>query len=127
MQLFENSGNTDVEGIDTTNACFGGTAALFNAVNWVESSSWDGRLAVVIIADIAVYAAGNARCTGGGGAIALVIGPNAPLVLDRGLKTTHMTHVYDFYKPNMSSEYPVIDGLLSLKCYLSALDICYKR
>lgn len=42
MQLFEDSGNTDVEGVDTTNACYGGTAALFNAVNWVESSSWDG-------------------------------------------------------------------------------------
>lgn len=43
MQLFEDSGNTDVEGIDTTNACYGGTAALFNAINWVESSSWDGK------------------------------------------------------------------------------------
>ena len=44
MMLFESHGNTCIEGIDTTNACFGGTAALFNAVNWVESSSWDGRL-----------------------------------------------------------------------------------
>ena len=44
MQLFEDSGNSDVEGIDTTNACYGGTAALFNAVNWIESSSWDGKL-----------------------------------------------------------------------------------
>lgn len=43
MQLFEESGNTDVEGIDTTNACYGGTAALFNAANWVESSAWDGK------------------------------------------------------------------------------------
>ena len=43
MQLFEESGNTNVEGIDTTNACYGGTAALFNAINWVESSSWDGK------------------------------------------------------------------------------------
>ena len=42
MQLFEDSGNTDVEGIDLKNACYGGTAALFNAVNWIESSSWDG-------------------------------------------------------------------------------------
>lgn len=47
MQLFEESGNTDVEGIDTTNACYGGTAALFNAVNWVESSSWDGKPCLV--------------------------------------------------------------------------------
>jgi 3-hydroxy-3-methylglutaryl CoA synthase len=43
MQLFEESGNNDVEGIDTTNACYGGTAALFNALSWIESSSWDGK------------------------------------------------------------------------------------
>jgi len=43
MQLFEDSGNHDVEGIDTTNACYGGTAALFNALSWIESSSWDGK------------------------------------------------------------------------------------
>ena len=43
MQLFQGSGNTDVEGIDTTNACYGGTNALFNSVNWVESSAWDGE------------------------------------------------------------------------------------
>ena len=42
MQLFADSGNTDVEGIDTTNACYGGTSALFNAVHWIESSYWDG-------------------------------------------------------------------------------------
>jgi len=43
MQLFAESGNTNVEGIDTTNACYGGTQALFNAVAWVESSAWDGE------------------------------------------------------------------------------------
>lgn len=42
MQLFAESGNTSVEGIDTTNACYGGTSALFNAIAWVESSAWDG-------------------------------------------------------------------------------------
>ena len=46
MQLFSASGNTDLEGIDTTNACYGGTAALLNAVNWIESSSWDGEKSV---------------------------------------------------------------------------------
>lgn len=47
MQLFKESGNTNVEGIDTTNACYGGTAALFNAVNWIESSSWDGNKSIL--------------------------------------------------------------------------------
>lgn len=48
MQLFEESGNTNIVGIDTTNACYGGTAALLNAINWMESSSWDGRFALVV-------------------------------------------------------------------------------
>ncbi|XP_038599677.1 hydroxymethylglutaryl-CoA synthase, cytoplasmic [Tachyglossus aculeatus] len=125
MQLFEDSGNTDIEGVDTTNACYGGTAAVFNAINWVESSSWDGRYALVVAGDIAVYATGNARPTGGAGAVAILIGPNAPLIFERGLRGTHMQHAYDFYKPDMMSEYPVVDGKLSIQCYLSALDRCY--
>ncbi|XP_035698776.1 hydroxymethylglutaryl-CoA synthase, cytoplasmic-like [Branchiostoma floridae] len=83
MQLFQESGNTNVEGIDTTNACFGGTQALFNSLAWVESSAWDGRYALAVAGDIAVYATGNARPTGGAGAVAMLIGPNAPLVIER--------------------------------------------
>ncbi|ALC41505.1 Hmgs [Drosophila busckii] len=126
MQLFAASGNTDIEGIDTTNACYGGTAALFNALNWLESSSWDGRYALAVCADIAVYAKGAARPTGGAGAIAMLVGPQAPLVIERGLRATHMEHAYDFYKPDLSSEYPTVDGKLSIQCYLSALDTCYR-
>ncbi|XP_070494304.1 hydroxymethylglutaryl-CoA synthase 1 [Chironomus tepperi] len=126
MQLFDEHGATDLEGIDTTNACYGGTAALFNAINWIESSSYDGRLALVVCGDIAVYAAGSARPTGGAGAIAMLIGPNAPLVFDRKVRSTYMKHAYDFYKPDLTSEFPVVDGKLSIQCYLSALDSCYR-
>ena len=62
------------QGVDSLNACYGGTAALFNAVNWVESRAWDGRLALVVAADIAMYAAGPARPSGGCGAIAMLVG-----------------------------------------------------
>ena len=55
MSSFEKSGNSDIEGIDTINACYGGTSALLNAINWIESSSWDGRYALVVTGDIAVY------------------------------------------------------------------------
>ncbi|XP_053103956.1 hydroxymethylglutaryl-CoA synthase, mitochondrial isoform X1 [Hemicordylus capensis] len=125
MQLFEDSGNTDIEGIDTTNACYGGTASLFNSADWMESSSWDGRYALVVCGDIAVYATGNARPTGGAGAVAMLVGPDAPLALERGLRGTHMEHVYDFYKPDLASEYPMVDGQLSIQCYFRALDRCY--
>lgn len=126
MQVFEESGNSNVEGVDSTNACYGGTAALFNCVNWVESSSWDSRYAVAVCADIAIYASGNARPTGGAGAVAMLVGPNAPLVFERGLRASHVQHVYDFYKPEMMSEYPTVDGKLSIQCYLHALDKCYQ-
>ena len=39
---------------------------------------------MVVAADIAVYASGPARPTGGAGAIAMLVGPNAVLSIDRG-------------------------------------------
>ena len=48
-------------------------------------------------------------------------------VISVGLRSLHMEHAYDFYKPNLSSEFPVVDGKLSIQCYLTALDQCYQR
>ena len=50
----------------------------------IRHSLFAGRLAIVIAADIAVYAAGSARSTGGAGAVAMLVGPDAPLVMERG-------------------------------------------
>ncbi|KAG8050500.1 hypothetical protein GUJ93_ZPchr0009g1978 [Zizania palustris] len=127
MQIFEECGNTDIEGVDSSNACYGGTAALLNCVNWVESNSWDGRYGLVVCTDSAVYAEGPARPTGGAAAIAMLIGPNAPISFESKYKASHMAHVYDFYKPDLASEYPVVDGKLSQTCYLMALDSCYRQ
>ncbi len=124
MQLFGN--NTNIEGVDTINACYGGTNAFFNTVNWVESSAWDGRDAIVVAGDIALYAKGNARPTGGAGCVAILVGPNAPIVVEPGLRGTYMQHAYDFYKPDLTSEYPVVDGHFSLTCYTEALDAAYR-
>jgi hydroxymethylglutaryl-CoA synthase len=51
-----------------------------------------------VSADIAVYAKGSARPTGGIGAIAMLIGPNAPLAFD-DVRSTFIDNAYDFYKP----------------------------
>lgn len=126
MQLFVPHGNTNIEGIDTVNACYGGTNAVFNSINWLESSAWDGRDAIVVCGDIALYAKGAARPTGGAGCVAMLIGPDAPIVFEPGLRGTYITHAYDFYKPDLTSEYPVVDGQFSLKCYTEAVDACYK-
>jgi len=129
MQLFESCGNTEVEGLDTTNACYGGTQAFFNTLNWLESPYWNGKYGVVVMADIAVYAPGPARPTGGCGAVALLLGKGSQvkLVPEVPLRATHMENTYDFFKPNLSSEYPTVDGAKTISCYLRALDTCYGR
>ena len=71
-----------------------------------------------------MYAKGSARPTGGTGAIALLIGPNAPLVFDDA-RASFIDNAYDFYKPKLDSEYPVVDGHLSIGVYLNALENAY--
>jgi len=122
MDLF--GSNSNMEGCTSMNACYGGTAALLNSVAWVESSAWDGRYALVVCGDIAVYAEGPARPTGGCGAVAMLIGPDAPLPIS-AKRYTHAEHVYDFYKPNLDSEYALVDGHLSNTVYLRSLDVTY--
>lgn len=124
MNLFAESGNSDIEGLDSKNACYGSTAALFNAINWVESSSWDGRDAIVTAGDIAIYAEGSARPVGGAGAISFLIGPDAPIVFEP-IHGTHMANSWDFYKPDLNSEYPTVDGPETIQTYLGALDRAY--
>lgn len=127
MSLFENEGNFEVEGLDTTNACYGSTAALFNAVAWIESSAWDGRYAVVVAADVAVYDEGPARATGGVGAVAMLVGRDAPLRLEPQLRATVMGNSYDFFKPKPSVEYPTVRGSETVDTYVHALQVCYRR
>jgi len=126
MQLFEHSKNHNVEGVDYLNACYGGTAGLFDAINWVASEDWDGRYALVVCVDIAEYEAGPARPTGGIGAVAMLIGPKPVVSLEFG-RASYMKHVYDFYKPYLSSPYPVVDGKLSNSCFIEAIDECYEK
>ena len=64
MMLFNEHNCHDVEGVDTYNACYGGTAALLNCVNWSSSDSWDGRLAIAVATDIADSPAGYRFMTG---------------------------------------------------------------
>lgn len=93
----------------------------------MESNAWDGRFGIVICSDIAVYSEGPARPTGGAGAVAMLLGPNAPIVIESALRSTHMSHAYDFYKPDLNSEYPTVDGKLSIESFLNAIDGCYLR
>lgn len=48
----------------------------------MSSQYWDGRFGIVVATDIAVYDDGPARCTGGAGAVAILVGPNPKLAFE---------------------------------------------
>jgi hydroxymethylglutaryl-CoA synthase len=89
-------------GATSINACYGATNALINTLNWISSPYWDGRYGIVVASDIAVYEDGPARCTGGAGAVALLIGPNGKITFGKE-RASYIEHAYDFYKPIPSS------------------------
>jgi len=66
------------------------------------------RVSNSLLALFQVYAEGPARPTGGAAAIAMLVGPDAPIAFESKLRGSHMSHAYDFYKPNLASEYPVM-------------------
>jgi len=54
----------------------------------------------------------------------MLIGPDAPVVFEP-VHGNHMANTYDFYKHNLDSEYPEVDGPLSISSYIRALDGSY--
>ena len=71
--------SADAEGIDRYDGCTGGDAALQACFDWMQSASWDGRYAVVVCSDDPSSSSGLA----GSAAVAVLIGPNAPLAVSR--------------------------------------------
>lgn len=116
-------GRLPIAGGDNVQACYGGTAALLNASAWLESSQWEiGKFAVVIAGDVAIYESGGARATGGAGAVAILLArgiEDSPMKLEK-CYGHYASNIYDFYKPDPFSEYPKVDGPLSVTAYLQS-------
>ncbi|KAI0502608.1 hypothetical protein KFK09_017563 [Dendrobium nobile] len=103
--------NIDIEGVDYTNAYYGGIAALFNCVNWVESSSRDGIYELVVCTYNMVLS--PARPTCGAAYITILIRQNDPIIFESKYRRTHMSHIYDFYKHVLASEYLLVQKSFS--------------
>jgi hydroxymethylglutaryl-CoA synthase len=123
LQLFEGGGAHSIEGSDVYNACYGGTAALLNAIAWVQSKAWDGRLALVVASDISVQPT-EFEFFQGAAAVCMVVGPNAPVVMEQ-VRSCYMEDTFDFIKPTAkTTPYPIVANNTSIQCYLHALDMC---
>ena len=118
MSLFETSGNFDVEGADTYNACYGGTNAFLNTVNWIESNSWDQRYGIAIMTDIA-YEDGNYLFGHGGGAVAVLIGTDGPVSISN-MRASCVKNQFDFFKPIHKMPQPTMDLKVATEVYNDA-------
>ncbi|GMI01618.1 hypothetical protein TrVE_jg9820 [Triparma verrucosa] len=118
-------GNPNVEGATNLNACYGGTAAFLNCVNYCANPCNKGKKAICVIVDIAAYARGAARPTSGSGAVAVLVGEDSWLKFG-GVKASWTEDVWDFYKADHEVEYPQVDGKVSQECYFRSLRGCYE-
>ena len=107
---------------EAKHACFGGTAGLLTAVDWIASGSARGRSALGVCTDIARYALGSAgEPTQGAGAVAMLVTESPRLLaLEPGVSGSYARDVADFWRPLYRKD-AVVDGHLSVQCYLDAL------
>jgi hydroxymethylglutaryl-CoA synthase len=112
---------------DTQHACYGGTAGLMAAVEWIASGAADHRAALVVCSDVARYGVGTpGEPTQGAGAVAMVVVTNPALLeIDVGLSGAASTHVHDFWRP-LGAREAQVDGHYSVQCYLDAVATAYR-
>jgi hydroxymethylglutaryl-CoA synthase len=113
-----------IRSYEVKHACYGGTLALRQALEWRASGAARGRAALVIAADVALYAPEDpGEPTQGAGAVAFVI--DEPTVARVSTDTyAHSEPAFDFWRP-VGEAFPRVDGPLSLDCYLRATEQCF--
>jgi len=110
---------------ETKHACYGGTAGVMTALDWIRAGSHKGRKALVICADIARYPLGSpGEPTQGAGAVALLLSESPSLIALGPAVGTCSRDVNDFWRP-LYKKSAIVDGQYSLSCYLEALQGAY--
>ena len=84
VNMLRSVGNADVEGIVSPNSSYASVTSFLRAVNWIESSSWDGRYAMVVV--------GNHETN-----VVILVGADAPIILEREF-STQLSHEHIFMK-----------------------------
>lgn len=125
MTLFKS--NTNIGGCDTTNACYGGTNALLNALFWAESSFWDGKYAIVVCTDTCLYNDKNLVPLAGSAAVAILIGKNPVFKFYQDSLIHYFSNTYDFSKPKNLFPYPFLNGKMSVEIYKKAFSDLFEK
>ncbi|MDP3269551.1 MAG: hydroxymethylglutaryl-CoA synthase [Legionella sp.] len=115
----------NVRSYEVKHACYGGTLALRQAMEWKHSGMAPGKAALIIATDISLYKPGDAgEPTQGAGAVAFII--DSPDIAEIDLISYPWSRpVFDFWRP-MEESFPLVDGNLSIESYKEAAIECFK-
>ncbi len=118
---------TNCRAFEVKHACYGATAGIAMATDWIMSRRAKGKKALVIASDIARYGAGTAgEPTQGAGAVAMLISDEPKLLeFETSYQGYFSSQVMDFWRPTYSKE-AFADGHFSIQCYLDALTAAFK-
>lgn len=108
---------------DTKHACYSATAALRIATDWCRGHDGRRGKALVVATDIARYDLGSpGEPTQGAAAVAMLVGNDAACMqLEHFPEAVYAQEVMDFWRPNYRHT-AVVDGKVSLRTYLTALE-----
>lgn len=108
-----------VRSYEVKHACYGGTLALRQALEWRLSGAAGDRAALVLAADVALYAeADPGEPTQGAGAVAMIVDGSGVAAVEP-VSYPWSEPEFDFWRP-IGEQYPRVQGPLSLDCYKRA-------
>lgn len=113
-----------IRSYEVKHACYGGTLAIRQALEWKLSGASHGKAALIIASDVALYKPGDpGEATEGAGAVAIII--DDPLIAEiNPLSYPWSKPAFDFWRP-VGHKYPLVEGQFSLLCYQEAAIACF--
>ena len=113
-----------IRSYEVKHACYGGTLALRQALEWRLSGAAQGKAALVVAADVALYEPGDpGEPTQGAGAVAMVVEEGHLAAIDP-ISHPWSEPAFDFWRP-VGEDFPRVDGAFSLDCYKRAVEHCF--
>jgi hydroxymethylglutaryl-CoA synthase len=110
---------------EVKHACYGGTAAIRQATEWVASGAARGKAALVVAADVALYAPEDpGEPTQGAGAAAMIVSEDARVAELEIASYPYTYPAFDFWRP-VGEAFPRVDGKFSLECYKECARECF--
>jgi hydroxymethylglutaryl-CoA synthase len=116
-----------IRSYEVKHACYGGTLALKQAIEWIASGASKNKAALIIATDVSLYALNDpGEPTQGAGAIAMIVDSHHRIAEIDVISYPWSKPIFDFWRP-VDHKFPLVHGELSLDCYKEAALACHQE